>query len=119
MLAGNWTLVNDSTSSTGVGTGDKAWGANYLGQPGDYFKFTAGGKVYIKEGSSIDTANYTITTDNKIQLIYSYYANVPVTNYGSVVANFEPLNLTTSSVTLTTNTVTANGATARIINLKR
>ena len=118
-LTGNWTLVNDSTFSTGIGATTQGTGTNYAGQPGDHFNFTAEGKVYIQEGKNIDTANYTITADRKIIVNYLYFQGLPVTNYGSVIDSFNQLDLKAGTVTLSSAIITPGSSFTRIINLKR
>jgi hypothetical protein len=118
-ITGNWVLVNDSTFSTGSGASDHSTIGNYIGQGGDYFNFTADGKLYIKEGGAIDTATYTITAGKNIEVNYSYYAGMPVATPGSMIADFIPLSLGEHAVTLNSTVITANGSSSRVIHLKR
>jgi hypothetical protein len=118
-LTGDWTLVNDSTSSTGIGAGTQGTGSNYYGQPGDHFHFTADGKLYIREGGAIDTATYTVTSDKKIILNYLFYQGIPVADYGSVIAIFNQVGLKANAVTLSSSIITPGGTYSRAINLKR
>ena len=116
-LTGNWTLVNDSTYSTG--SGNSGTGTNYVGQPGDSFNFTEDGKLFIKEGTNIDTATYTVASDKKIILNYLFYAGSPVNAYGSVVASFDQVRLTGKNLTLSSSVLTPSGSYFRVINFKR
>ncbi len=118
LLAGNWTLVNDSTYSTGVDASDHSTIGNYTGKDDDYFKFTADGKLFIKEGGAIDTATYVASGDN-IVINYSFYAGLPVASTDVQTANFTRLNLTNHTVTLSSTLTTATGVASRVINLKR
>ena len=119
ILTGDWILVSDSTYSTGVDASDHTTIGKYIGQGGDHFNFTADGKLYIKEGGAIDTATYTITANRNIEINYSYYAGMPVSTPGSMMANFVQMNLTDHSVTLNGTISTSNGTSSRVINLKR
>jgi hypothetical protein len=91
----------------------------YNGKAADYFEFTNEGKLYIQENGAIDTANYTINTDKSVTINYLVYNGVPVNSYGSNVVNFRPVNLTGTSVTLTSSLVSPAGILNRTINLKR
>ena len=119
ILAGDWILVSDSTYSTGVDASDHTTIGKYIGQGGDHFNFTADGKLYIKEGGAIDTATYTISANRNIEINYSYYAGMPVSTPGSMVANFAQMNITDHSVTLYSTVSTSDGTSSRVINLKR
>ena len=118
ILAGNWTLVSDSTYSTGVDASDHSTIGNYIGKDGDYFKFTADGKLFIKEGGAIDTATY-VALGSKLVVNYSFYAGLPVASTDVQTADFTRLNLTSHTVTLSSTLTTATGVSSRVINLKR
>ncbi|WP_428330148.1 hypothetical protein [Mucilaginibacter sp.] len=64
-ITGKWNLVSDSTYA-GVGYNNHP--VNYIGQPGDYFNFTADGLVYTKEGSVLDTLTYSIQANNQLNI---------------------------------------------------
>lgn len=117
-LSGQWKLVKDSLSFSG---GESA-GANndvYKGTAADHFEFTNDGKLYIRENGVADTANYTINTDKSITVNYLVYNGAPVNSYGSVITNFHQLNLTGTSVTLTSLVAAPGGIQSRTIDLKR
>jgi hypothetical protein len=66
--AGTWNVVSDSTYS---GVGHIATGRLYVGQSGDYFKFS-GNNLSIKEGAfRVATATYTQVKDT-LKLSFSY-----------------------------------------------
>ena len=118
-LAGTWKIVNDSTHYDGGEVAANATSANYVGKTDDYFAFSGSGKLYIKEKGVIDTANYTIDANNSVVFNYLYYNNAPVSKYGSVVANFKAINLSNSTVTLSSKVVTTQGIFSRVINLTK
>ncbi len=118
-LAGTWKIANDSTHYDGGNVASNATSKNYIGKPDDYFTFASTGKVYIKENGMIDTANYTLTGDHKVIFNYTWYNNASVSNYGSVVANFNEIDVTGNSVTLNSNVITAQGVFSRVINLTK
>ena len=118
-LTGNWIIAADSTFATGIGATTTGTGTNYVGQPGDYFKITTDGRVYIKEGTQLDTANYTLTPDKKIVLNYTFYAGVPVTNYGSAAVTFNQLGLTAQTLTLTSSVISPGSSLFRTITLRK
>lgn len=116
-LSGQWKLVKDSVSFSGgevAGTPEV-----YTGTAADYFEFTNDGKLYIQENGVVDTATYTINTDKSINVNYLVYNGVPVTSYGSNITNFHQVNLTGTSVTLTSSVASTQGIQSRIIYLKR
>jgi hypothetical protein len=64
-VVGKWNIVSVA-SSTGVGANNHV--VNYAGQPGDYFEFASNGTLYTKEGTVLDTLNYTMDADTSIIL---------------------------------------------------
>lgn len=64
-ILGKWNIVSDS-SHVGIGISNTA--VNYIGQPGDYFDFRNNGIIYTREGSILDTLNYTLISDTKIAI---------------------------------------------------
>jgi len=64
-LPGKWNLLTDSLVS---GIGPISTPKYYTGQPGDYFDFRNNGKVYVKEGSTLDTLNYNLGAGNTITI---------------------------------------------------
>ena len=117
-LSGQWKLVKDSVSFSG---GESAGGTTdvYKGTPADYFEFTNDGKLYIQENGVADTANYTINTDKSITVNYLVYNGAPVNSYGSIITNFRQVNLTGTSVTLTSLVASPGGIQSRTVDLKR
>jgi len=116
-LSGQWKLVKDSLSYSG---GETAGAPDvYTGTASDYFEFTNDGKLYIQENGVIDTANYTINTDKTITVNYLVYNGISVNSYGSIITNFHQVNLTGTSVTLTSSVASTQGIQSRTIALKR
>ena len=64
-LAGKWNLLTDSLLS---GVGPVSTPKYYSGQPGDYFDFRTDNKLYIKEGSTLDTLAYSLGAGNTITI---------------------------------------------------
>ena len=117
-LTGQWKLVDDSISySNGANNGFSS--EVYNGKAADYFDFTNDGKLFIQENGVIDTANYTINADGSIVVNYLFYKGVPVNSYGSIITSFHQVNLTGTSVTLTSSVALPGGIQNRIINLTR
>ena len=117
-LSGQWKLVKDSVSYS---SGEQAGASSdvYNGKAADTFEFTNDGKLYIQENGLVDTANYTINTDKSITVNYLVYNSLKVASYGSIITNFRQVNLTGSSVTLTSSVVSPGGIQSRMIALKR
>jgi hypothetical protein len=117
-IAGDWTLVSDSTSNI-AGTSDNGTITGYSGQQGDNFNFTADGKLYIAEDNKKDTADYAITKDNKIALSDPHKTENAVINFAAGLNVFNPVNLTGQSVTLVSAVTTPGGSMLRVIHLKK
>lgn len=64
-VVGKWDLVTDSTLA---GVGAYATYTIRTGTTGDYWDFRDDGKVYIKEGTLMDTAGYTRYGSNEIAI---------------------------------------------------
>lgn len=118
-LAGQWKLIKDSVTYSNDNGQNGVSNDVYHGEAADYFQLTKDGKLYIQENGVIDTANYTINTDKSITVNYLVYNNVPVNSYGSNIVNFHQVNLTGTSVTLTSSVVSPGGIQSRTIDLKR
>ena len=118
-LSGQWKLVKDSVGYSGGQGAEGATASTYNGTTADYFEFTNDGKLYIQENGAVDTATYTINTDKSITVNYLVYNGIAVTSYGSVITNFHQVNLTGSSVTLTSSVASPQGIAYRTIALKR
>jgi len=104
-LVGNWDIVTDTVS---YGTSQ----TKYVGSPGDYFKFTTYGNLYIAEspGHLIDTAIYAISsTTNQViwQNIYTSIngsaSTIPSTSLPYVITHVDTAKL------VLTQTGTAQG----------
>jgi len=118
-LLGPWKLVKDSvTYSDGLGQSGPSSDV-YNGKATDSFEFTNDGKLYIQENGLVDTANYTINTDKSITVNYLVYNSLKVASYGSIITNFRQVNLTGTSVTLTSSVIAPGGVQSRTIALKR
>lgn len=110
-LLGKWNILTDSTYS-GVGVGNHA--VNYTGQDGDYFNFTAEGKLYTKEGDILDTLNYHFTS-NTTMIIDAFGLTL-----NGVPATCTITNFATHTVTITAPVaLTPGGAFGRKVNLIR
>ena len=73
-IVGNWALVNDSTKIQfwGLWQGKPDTGINYIGAAGDHYNFMQNGKMYIKQGTTLDTGTYTTLANNKIEIKFTY-----------------------------------------------
>jgi hypothetical protein len=104
-IVGNWTLDHDSTTIQfwGLWQGKPDTGINYAGAAGDHYNFMQNGKVFIKEGSTLDTGTYKSIATNKIELNFTYLngqGNPP----NGWVEDFMITALTGHSLTLTGGT---------------
>ncbi len=110
-IVGKWNILNDSTF---FGVGINNHPVNYTGQTGDYFDFRTDGYVYTKEGASLDTLSYSLTSDTTI-LIASFGI---ILNGVSEMSHIT--NLTAHGVTINAPIViTPGGEFGRKVNLNR
>lgn len=119
LIVGKWRIINDSSFITGSLNGVNG-GSNYVGTPSDYFTFTSNGNLYIREGQSLDTATYTISSNNQqINILYSYIAGSYIS--GDVAQSLGISNYTENHLTLTMpgNGLIPEGYLHRIINLRK
>jgi hypothetical protein len=120
-LAGNWTLVSDSTF---ISHGESAAfnsGTIYTGQPGDYFNINSDGKISANEGSNYQTIACveTNSANNSFELWYTQYPNVTIAGSGFIRAEFLQPVVTAHSATLTSQIVGTMGVYTRQFKLKR
>jgi hypothetical protein len=73
-MVGNWSLINDDYYDFVAGDSARTFhDSNYTGTSSDYYKFTAAGKVYIKQGNFLlDTGVYTVNSSNQLNMVYNY-----------------------------------------------
>lgn len=64
-VVGQWNIGADTTY-TGVSTGTNP--IIYPGVSGDYYDFTSGGILYIKEGKKLDTLSYNQVSDIEVDI---------------------------------------------------
>ena len=117
-LVGKWNVVSDSTYYTGIGPNGTPSFTKYVGQPGDYFNFTAQGKAYFKEGNTFSaTATYKVTGNN-VNLVYSNFvvndSTINATSGGYIIAAITPRTLV-----LTNQFITPGGATFTTVKLSK
>ena len=62
---GNWKIIADSTFIPYIQTTTIKV---YNGKAGDYFNFAAGGKLYVREGNTLDTLTYTYLTADSVYI---------------------------------------------------
>ncbi|MEX8548126.1 MAG: hypothetical protein V5804_11045 [Mucilaginibacter sp.] len=110
-ILGKWNIINDSTFA-GVGANNHP--VNYAGQTGDYFDLRTDNRIYIKEGTKLDTLSYSLISDATILIVpFGIRLNgVPEKSYIT--------NLTAHSATISAPVgATPGGLFGRKINLNR
>ena len=122
-LAGNWSIVNDSTYIHDNGLTTPDTGSNYKGRPGDHFNFVESfylnGRLYVNENGKADTANYLLSIDNSgVQAFYKTLIYDGV-NLENSVAGYQIINLTQHTVTLKAQIGESTGTFFQTVNLKR
>ena len=108
-LVGNWSIVTDTISLGGVGGNS----IKYIGSPGDYYKFTKYGNLYIQEALDhlVDTAVYGISsTTNQVGWDNIYTSiNGSSTTIVSVTPSFVITHVDSANLILTQNAQTTAG----------
>jgi hypothetical protein len=114
--AGTWNVVSDSTYA---GIGPIASPKVYVGQPGDYFKFS-GNTLSIKEGTfRVGTATYTQVQDT-LKLTYSHLEDNGEVIDGTGTAKYIITSQTATSMKLTAAPLlTPGGVFEEFITLSR
>lgn len=112
-IAGKWSLVKDSSFSA-IGVGNFGTVQEYIGQPDDYWDFRTDAKVYIKEGSKLDTLGYKVVTDSTITInTFGWTMNGAATT-----STIQPLTFA-NAVIHSANLLTPGGVYVRTLFLKK
>jgi hypothetical protein len=116
-IVGNWNLVSDSSYLEGTPI-FQGGGSVYTGVATDYFVFTPGDSLYIKMGSELDTATYSLPSGD--QVTFDYYTwNGHIFPDGGISGPYNITVLTDHLMTLTLTGITPAGNEFAVINLKR
>ena len=108
---GKWNIVTDSIYE-GVGVNNHI--VVYTGQQGDYFNFLSNGVLYSKEGSVLDTLNYSLVSNTAI-IVSSFGIIANGVTETSQITNQTSHNLTIASPV----TLTPGGVFGRTVTLSR
>jgi hypothetical protein len=109
-ITGRWSIKVDSTTS-GIGPVQNV--QIYLGKSGDYFDFRSDNKLYIKEGSTLDTLAYKIVSDNKITISIVGSADIAENCF------IDALTPTSATINFFPYLVNPGGNTAKMVYLAR
>lgn len=111
-IEGRWLIKKDSVTST---IGPYAHGTNYVGTAADYFDFRPDNKLYIKEGATLDTFTYTITSDTTMTF-GGVGVNLNITPLRAFMSSFTATSVTLNIVPTLWN---PGGNTTRLTILTR
>jgi hypothetical protein len=115
-LVGNWDIVTDTISLTGNSV-------KYAGSPGDYYKFTQYGNLYISEAldNLVDTAIYSVSsTTNQVAWQNLFVSiNGSSTTIPSVSPPYVITHVDSTKLILTQNAQTATGPRYEQITFKK
>jgi hypothetical protein len=114
-LVGNWNIISDTISYM-TNT------VMYHGTTADHFDFTTYGNLYIKNGfeNQVDTAIYSISTNNKMQWT-NYYTSVngQFTRTPLAAGSYAITSLAAHSLVLTQNEITPQGVRFEVITFQK
>jgi hypothetical protein len=102
-----WNIITDTLAVLSF------TGTNYIGTPADYYNFTAGGTLYIKEDTLQYTATYSVLINNQVNIVY-YFPNDAQDS-----RTYNITNLTAHTATLTLAAASMGPAQYQVINLKK
>ena len=111
-IVGKWNVVKDSLA---WGVGPNLTISYYVGKSGDYFNFRTNNKVYIKEGTSLDSSVYQVMSDSTVVL------NIYAERYNAI-SLVSKMTFVPDGVTLRTPSVFVSNPGSyylRIINLRK
>jgi len=112
IIAGRWNVINDSTIITGPSISYDV----FHGSGNDYFNFSSGGLLYIKESLVYDTVNYQIISPDTVLLPGIGFSINGITEPGIFTIKDRRLRIV---VNPPGNIITPGHQYQRIINLKR
>jgi hypothetical protein len=107
-IKGKWNIINDSTRITGTG-GELVYHNNYIGAAGDYYDFRDNGKMYMKEGASLDSMQYEVYGNNQVRCTPS----------PGFTDTYNTTLLTGNRASLTVSGLSVQGHVVKLINLER
>jgi hypothetical protein len=123
-IVGNWSIVSDSSYTTGIGANGPPSGNKYIGTAADHYDFTSDGGLTIHEGTIMTgTASYTVGPDTitKLKRVNIKFSNV--TYEGSLLTNaskfFDISSLTSNSMVLSSSLLSPGGAFYETVVLKK
>jgi hypothetical protein len=111
-IQGKWSVKSDSVIS---GVGAFVTGKNYVGKAGDYFDFDTYNKLYVKEGSILDTFSYTLLTDSTLDIIPSGAPTSVIPFWGGI----RPTSASSVTVIWGPSLISPGAYYSRIVSLKK
>jgi hypothetical protein len=109
-IMGKWGIKVDSTVS---GIGPIQTTQIYIGKSGDYYDFRPDNKLYIKEGTTLDTLAYKVVADNKITISLVGSADIAENCF------IDSLTPTSATINFFPYFVNPGGNTAKMVYLAR
>ncbi len=92
-IIGKWNIVTDSTYFKGGCCYENK--VYYIGKPGDYFDFRNDGKFYSKEGTTLDTATYQLTSNSTILIFGKILPTLRIADLTAHHSNLKTLDYIT------------------------
>jgi hypothetical protein len=124
-IVGNWSIVSDSSYTTGIGAYGPPSGNKYIGTAADHYDFTSDGGLTIHEGTIMTgTASYTVGPDTitKLKKVNIKFSNLTYdggTTLTNASKSFDISSLTNNSMVLTSSLLSPGGAFYETVVLKK
>ncbi len=109
-LMGKWNIKVDSLDY-GIGPVQKT--KIYIGIQNDYYDFRNDNKLYIKEGNQLDTFNYKVISQNKLEITTSNPNSIPQDLF------IDNMNSSSADITITETLLNPGGNDVRWVSLRR
>jgi hypothetical protein len=115
-IVGKWSIINDSSFLEGSGL-FVGGGFNYKGVATDYYDFNSNGNLFIKKGNELDTAKYSLVS-NQVTIVYYSFGGITFGSNGAIRGTFKITDLNQHHLTLTLSGLTPEGEELEVIDLK-
>jgi len=108
-IVGKWSIIDDSTKFDASSRAASSYHSDYIGQPGDYYNFSANGMMYVKEGAALDSMAYEILSNGQVRCTPS----------PGFTQNYTASEVTATTATFNIIVSRGDGILTKLIHLKK